>query len=140
MMAAWKAAPALAAGNSVHILKPAELTPLSTLRLAELGRRGGGPCRCPQRGARARRDAGRALGCIPDVDVVTFTGSTEVGRLFLQYSAASNLKRIVLECGGKSPQVVMADAGDLDIVADDVVTAGFWNMGENCTCGSQAAR
>jgi gamma-glutamyl-gamma-aminobutyraldehyde dehydrogenase len=136
MMAAWKAAPALAAGNSV-ILKPAELSPLSTLRMAELAAEAGIPRGVlnvvPGMGERA----GRALGLHPGVDVVTFTGSAEVGRLFLQYSAASNLKGIVLECGGKSPQVVMADAGDLDVVADDVVTAGFWNMGENCTCGSR---
>jgi gamma-glutamyl-gamma-aminobutyraldehyde dehydrogenase len=136
MMAAWKAAPALAAGNSV-ILKPAELTPLSTLRLAELAAEAGVPPGVLNVVPGLGETAGRALGLHPDVDVVTFTGSTEVGRLFLQYSAASNLKRIVLECGGKSPQVVMADAGDLDIVADDVVTAGFWNMGENCTCGSR---
>ena len=72
-----------------------------------------------------------------DVDVVSFTGSTEVGRLFLRYSSESNLKRVVLECGGKSPQVVMADAADLDLVADNVVLAGYANMGENCTCGSR---
>ena len=136
MMAAWKAAPALAAGNSV-ILKPAELTPLSTLRMAELAAAAGLPAGVLNVVPGLGETAGRALGLHPDVDVVTFTGSTEVGRLFLQYSAASNLKRIVLECGGKSPQVVLADAGDLDIVADDVVTAGYWNMGENCTCGSR---
>ena len=68
---------------------------------------------------------------------MTFTGSTEVGRMFLRYSAVSNLKRVILECGGKSPQVVMADAGDLDLVAEDVLTAGYANMGENCTCGSR---
>jgi len=71
------------------------------------------------------------------VDALSFTGSTEVGRLFLRYASESNLKRIVLECGGKSPQVVLGDAADLDLVADNVVTAGFANMGENCTCGSR---
>jgi gamma-glutamyl-gamma-aminobutyraldehyde dehydrogenase len=136
MMAAWKAAPALAAGNSV-ILKPAELTPLSTIRMAELAAEAGLPPGVLNVVPGLGETAGRALGLHPDVDVVTFTGSTEVGRLFLRYSAASNLKRVVLECGGKSPQVVMADAGDLDVVADDVVTAGYWNMGENCTCGSR---
>ena len=81
--------------------------------------------------------AGQALGRHLDVDVLSFTGSTEVGRLFLRYSSESNLKRVVLECGGKSPQVVMADAVDLDLVAEQVVLAGFANMGENCTCGSR---
>ena len=81
--------------------------------------------------------AGQALGRHMDVDVLSFTGSTEVGRLFLRYSSESNLKRVVLECGGKSPQVVMADAADLDLVADNVVLAGYANMGENCTCGSR---
>jgi len=71
------------------------------------------------------------------VDMVTFTGSTEVGRMFLNYAAESNLKRITLECGGKSPQLVMADAGDLDTVAEHACNAAFWNMGENCTCGSR---
>ena len=136
MMAAWKAAPALAAGNSV-ILKPAELTPLSTLRLAELAAEAGVPPGVLNVVPGLGETAGQALGLHPDVDVVTFTGSTEVGRLFLRYSAASNLKRIILECGGKSPQIVMGDAGDLDVVADEVVTAGYWNMGENCTCGSR---
>jgi gamma-glutamyl-gamma-aminobutyraldehyde dehydrogenase len=69
--------------------------------------------------------------------MVAFTGSTEVGRLFLRYSAESNLKRIILECGGKSPQIVLADAPDLDLVAQNAVNAAFWNMGENCSCGSR---
>jgi gamma-glutamyl-gamma-aminobutyraldehyde dehydrogenase len=82
--------------------------------------------------------AGRALGLHPDVDAVTFTGSTEVGRYFLRYAADSNLKRIVLECGGKSPQIVMADAGpDLDKIVENLAHAAFWNMGQNCTCGSR---
>jgi 4-(gamma-glutamylamino)butanal dehydrogenase len=136
LMAAWKAAPALAAGNSV-ILKPAELTPFSTLRMAELASEAGLPDGVLNVTPGLGETAGQALGRHMDVDVVTFTGSTEVGRLFLRYAAESNLKRIVLECGGKSPQVVMADAPDLDIVAADVVASGFWNMGENCTCGSR---
>ena len=68
---------------------------------------------------------------------MAFTGSTEVGRLFLKYSAESNLKRILLECGGKSPQVVFEDAPDLETVANNAVGAAFWNMGENCSCGSR---
>jgi gamma-glutamyl-gamma-aminobutyraldehyde dehydrogenase len=136
MLAAWKAAPALAAGNSV-VIKPAELTSLSALRMAELASEAGLPDGVLNVVPGLGETAGQALGRHPDVDVVTFTGSTEVGRLFLRYSAESNLKRVVLECGGKSPQVVMADAGDLDLVAADVLTAGYANMGENCTCGSR---
>ena len=122
MLAAWKAAPALAAGNSV-VIKPAELTSLSALRMAELASEAGLPDGVLNVVPGLGETAGQALGRHPDVDVVTFTGSTEVGRLFLRYSAESNLKRVVLECGGKSPQVVMADAGDLDLVAEDVLTA-----------------
>jgi 4-(gamma-glutamylamino)butanal dehydrogenase len=136
LMFAWKAAPALAAGNSV-VIKPAEQTSLSALRLAELANHAGIPDGVlnvvPGFGERA----GEALGLHPDVDMVSFTGSTEVGRLFLRYAAESNLKRIVLECGGKSPQIIMADPPDLDVVADDVLTAAYWNMGENCSCGSR---
>jgi len=82
---------------------------------------------------------GAPLGLHPDVDVVSFTGSTEVGRYFLKYSADSNLKRVVLECGGKSPQIVMDDAAGLDLaeVAAEVLNAAYWNMGENCSCGSR---
>jgi hypothetical protein len=81
--------------------------------------------------------AGQAIGRHMDVDMVAFTGSTEVGRYFLKYAAESNLKRIILECGGKSPQVVFEDAPDLDTVANNAVGAAFWNMGENCSCGSR---
>ncbi|XOT96998.1 aldehyde dehydrogenase family protein, partial [Alcaligenes pakistanensis] len=71
-----------------------------------------------------------------DVDIVSFTGSTEVGRLFLKYSAESNLKEVVLECGGKSPQVVFEDA-QLDEAVPSILAAAFWNMSENCSCGSR---
>jgi len=81
--------------------------------------------------------AGQALGRHMEVDALSFTGSTEVGRMFLRYSSESNLKEIVLECGGKSPQLIMANPPDLDYVADQVLFAGFMNMGENCTCGSR---
>ncbi len=136
MMAAWKVAPSLTAGNSV-IVKPAELTSLSTLRLAELAAEAGVPEGVFNVVPGLGETAGQALGRHPDVDMVSFTGSTEVGRMFLRYSSESNLKEVVLECGGKSPQVVMADAADLDLVAENVVLAGFANMGENCTCGSR---
>jgi gamma-glutamyl-gamma-aminobutyraldehyde dehydrogenase len=80
---------------------------------------------------------GQAIGLHTDIDMLAFTGSPEVGRLCLSYSAQSNLKRITLECGGKSPQVVMADAPEIDIVAENALIGAFWNMGENCTCGSR---
>ena len=136
MMAAWKAAPALAAGNSL-IIKPAELTSLSTIRLAELAAEAGLPDGVLNVVPGLGETAGQALGRHMGVDALSFTGSTEVGRMFLRYSSESNLKEIVLECGGKSPHVVMADARDLDLVADNIVFAGFTNMGENCTCGSR---
>lgn len=135
-MAAWKIGPALAAGNSV-VLKPAELTSLSAIRMAELAAEAGVPSGVLNVVPGLGESAGQALGRHLDVDMVAFTGSTEVGRCFLKYSAESNLKRITLECGGKSPQVVFADAPDLEVVANNAVSAAFWNMGENCSCGSR---
>ncbi len=136
LMFAWKVAPALAMGNSV-VVKPAEQSTLSALLLATLGRDAGLPKGVlnvvPGPGERA----GAALGRHPDVDMVTFTGSTEVGRHFLRYAADSNLKRVTLECGGKSPQIVLASARDLDEAAREAVRAAFWNMGENCSAGSR---
>jgi gamma-glutamyl-gamma-aminobutyraldehyde dehydrogenase len=136
LMATWKAAPALAAGNSM-IIKPAELTSLSTIRMAELAAEAGIPDGVLNVVPGLGETAGQALGRHMDVDLVTFTGSTEVGRYFLKYSAESNLKRITLEMGGKSPQVVLADPPDLDQVAEQVLVAGLMNMGENCSCGSR---
>jgi gamma-glutamyl-gamma-aminobutyraldehyde dehydrogenase len=136
LMAAWKLGPALATGNCV-VLKPAEQTSLSALRLGELAAEAGLPEGVLNVVPGYGETAGQAVGRHMAVDAVTFTGSTEVGRLFLKYAAESNLKRIVLECGGKSPQVVMVDACDLDAVADHAVNAAFWNMGENCSCGSR---
>ncbi len=135
-MAAWKLGPALAAGNRVG-LKPAELTSLSAIRMAELAAQAGLPAGVLNVVPGLGETAGQALGRHPEVDLVAFTGSTEVGRCFLKYAAESNLKRIILECGGKSPQVVFADAPDLDAVASNAVGAAFWNMGENCSCGSR---
>jgi gamma-glutamyl-gamma-aminobutyraldehyde dehydrogenase len=136
-MLAWKLAPALAAGNSV-VIKPAELASLSTLRIAQLAAEAGVPDGVFNVTPGLGHIAGRALGLHPDVDIVTFTGSTEIGREFLRYSANSNLKQIVLECGGKSPQIVMADCADqLDIIAEDLAEAAFWNAGQNCTAGSR---
>lgn len=134
-MYAWKVAPALAAGNSV-IVKPAELTSLSAYRMTQLAHQAGIPAGTLILVTGLGEEVGQALGRHMDVDVVSFTGSTEVGRYFLKYSAESNLKEIVLECGGKSPQVIFEDA-DLDGLADHVLAAAFWNMGENCSCGSR---
>lgn len=104
-MYAWKVAPALITGNSV-IVKPAELTSLSAYRLTQLAYEAGVPKAALQLVCGLGEEVGAALGQHMDVDMVSFTGSTEVGRLFLQYSAQSNLKEVVLECGGKSPQIV----------------------------------
>jgi gamma-glutamyl-gamma-aminobutyraldehyde dehydrogenase len=136
-MLAWKIGPALATGNSV-VVKPPELASLTTLRLAELAFEAGIPRGVFNVVPGLGHVAGKALGLHMDVDMVTFTGSTEVGRAFLRYSADSNLKGIVLECGGKSPQIVMADCrDDLDAVAADLADAAFWNSGQNCSAGSR---
>ncbi len=134
-MAAWKIGPILATGNSL-ILKPAEQTSLSALLMARLASEAGVPDGVFNVVTGFGETTGKALGLHMDVDMVAFTGSTEVGRYFLQYAAESNLKRIILECGGKSPQIVLADA-DLDNAAENAVSAAFWNMGENCSCGSR---
>lgn len=136
-MLAWKIGPALATGNSV-VIKPPELATLTTLRLAELATQAGIPNGVFNVIPGLGHVTGQALGLHPDVDMVTFTGSTEVGRAFLRYSADSNLKGIVLECGGKSPQIVMADCRDqLDTVAADLAEAAFFNAGQNCSAGSR---
>ncbi|QCJ70281.1 gamma-glutamyl-gamma-aminobutyraldehyde dehydrogenase [Providencia heimbachae] len=134
-MFAWKVAPALAVGNSV-IVKPAELTSLSAYRLVELAYEAGIPKGALSLVCGLGEKVGEALGRHDDVDVVSFTGSTDVGRLFLKYSAESNLKEIVLECGGKSPQLVFDDA-DIDAAVPHIMAAAFWNMSENCSCGSR---
>jgi gamma-glutamyl-gamma-aminobutyraldehyde dehydrogenase len=136
MMLAWKAGPSLAAGNSV-IVKPAEQTSMTALRVAELATEAGIPDGVFNVVTGLGEEAGEAIGRHMDIDVVSFTGSTDVGRLFLKYAAESNLKRIVLECGGKNPAVVLSDAEHLDAVAEYVVQAVFWNMGENCTSNSR---
>ena len=136
LMMAWKIAPALAAGNSV-IVKPAEQTSLTALRLAELAMEAGVPRGVLNVLPGLGPDVGEPLGRHPDIDMVSFTGSTETGRRFLHYSADSNLKQVVLECGGKNPAVVLADAEELDLVAEHIVTAAFWNMGENCSANSR---
>lgn len=136
-MLAWKLAPALAAGNSV-LVKPPEQASLSTLRIAELAAQAGVPDGVLNVIPGLGPITGKALGLHPDVDVVSFTGSVQIGREFLRYAADSNLKDIVLECGGKSPQVVMADCADqMPLIADDLAEAAFWNAGQNCSAGSR---
>ncbi|MGP5724348.1 aldehyde dehydrogenase [Arthrobacter rhombi] len=136
-MLAWKMAPALAAGNSL-VVKPPELASLSTLRIAELATEAGIPDGVFNVAPGLGHIAGKALGLHPDVDMITFTGSTEVGRQFLRYAADSNLKNITLECGGKSPQIVLADNADrLPQVAADLAEAAFWASGQNCSAGSR---
>lgn len=136
LMLAWKIGPALASGCSV-IVKPAEQTSLSTLRVAELAIEAGVPAGIFNVVTGTGKDAGEPLGLHDDVAMVSFTGSTATGRRFLRYAADSNLKRVVLECGGKNPAVVLADAEDLDLVAEQVVNGAFWNMGENCSATSR---
>jgi len=116
MIGAWKIAPALAAGNAV-VLKPSESASLSLLKLAQL--------------------AGEALGLHPDVDVLAFTGSGGIGRRLLNYSAQSNIKRVYLELGGKSPHIVFADAPDIEAAAACAVTGIFRNSGQVCIAGSR---
>jgi gamma-glutamyl-gamma-aminobutyraldehyde dehydrogenase len=136
MMLAWKLGPALAAGNSV-LVKPAEQTSMTALRVAELAHEAGVPRGVFNVITGDGPGAGESLGRHPDVDMISFTGSTDIGRAFLRYSSESNLKRIVLECGGKNPCVVLEDAEDLDLAADHVLNAAFWNMGENCSANSR---
>ena len=136
LMLAWKIAPALAAGCSI-IVKPAEQTSMTALRIAELATMAGVPRGVFQVLPGDGPSVGEPLGRHMDVDMVTFTGSTETGRRFLTYAGESNLKKVTLECGGKNPAVVLADAENLDAVAEHVVTAAFWNMGENCSAASR---
>ncbi|MFJ3470345.1 aldehyde dehydrogenase [Pseudomonas sp. NPDC090201] len=135
-MAAWKLAPALAAGNSV-ILKPAEQSPFSALRLAELALEAGVPEGVFNVVTGLGEQAGRALGLHPDVDAMVFTGSTQVGKYFMQYAGQSNLKQVWLECGGKSPNLVFADCQDLDLAAEKAAFGIFFNQGEVCSANSR---
>ncbi|MDO5639980.1 MAG: aldehyde dehydrogenase [Neisseria sp.] len=136
LMLAWKIGPSLAAGCSV-VVKPAKETTLTALRVAELAHQAGVPDGVFNVVPGGGRDVGEPLGRHMDVSMVSFTGSTETGRLFLRYAADSNLKRVVLECGGKNPAVVLKDAEDLDNVAAHIVNGAFWNMGENCSASSR---
>lgn len=134
-MATWKLAPALAAGNSV-VLKPAEQSPLSALRLAELAAEAGLPDGVLNVVPGFGEEAGMALGLHPDVDALAFTGSTAVGKLFQRYAGDSNMKQVWLETGGKSPNLIFPDA-DLDAAADKAAFGIFFNQGEVCSANSR---
>lgn len=132
---AWKLAPAIATGNSV-ILKPDPKTPLTALRIAQLAKEAGLPDGVlnvlPGDGV----NLGKHLSLHPDIDGQTFTGSTAVGKLLMQYSGQSNLKRTFLELGGKSANIVFADA-NLEKAASLAAIAGFYNVGQVCTAGTR---
>jgi len=136
LMACWKIAPALAMGNSV-LLKPSEKSPLSALRLAELAAEAGIPAGVfnvlPGFGA----GCGEAMALHMDVDGLVFTGSTAIGKHLMQCAGRSNMKRAYMECGGKSPNIVFADAPDLRAAANAAASAIFYNQGEVCTAGSR---
>lgn len=136
LMAMWKVAPALAMGNSI-VLKPAEQSPMTALKLGQLALEAGVPPGVlnivPGLGA----TAGKAIALHMDVDMIAFTGSGAVGRLLMQYSGQSNLKRVSLELGGKSPQIVFADCPDLNAAAVQAAWSIFFNQGEVCTAASR---
>ncbi|MGA8706556.1 MAG: aldehyde dehydrogenase [Steroidobacteraceae bacterium] len=135
IISAWKLGPALLSGNSV-VLKPAEQSPLTAIRLAELACEAGLPPGAFNVVPGFGEEAGKALALHGDVDMVSFTGSTEVGKLMLRYAGESNMKRVALECGGKSPQVVLADA-DIAAAAEGIAWGIYYNSGETCHAGSR---
>src|SRR5579862_3337460 len=136
VMAAWKIAPVLASGNSL-VLKPSEKSPLTALKIAELATEAGIPPGVFNVVPGLGQSAGKALALHMDVDCIAFTGSTATGRAIMQYAGQSNLKRVSLECGGKSPNIVMADYPDLDKAATAAAYAIFYNQGEVCSAGSR---
>ncbi|MPY57787.1 aldehyde dehydrogenase [Streptomyces spongiae] len=135
-LASWKVAPALAAGCTV-VLKPSENSPLSALLLGRIVTEAGLPPGVLNVVTGDGPVAGRAIGLHPDVDVLAFTGSTAVGRHFLRYAADSNLKRVWLELGGKSPNIILPDAPDLEKAAATAAWGIFFNQGEMCTAPSR---
>ena len=136
LMATWKVAPALAAGNSV-VLKPAEQSPLSALLMAQLFVEAGGPPGVFNVVNGMGETAGAALALHMDVAKIAFTGSTEIGKQMLIYAGQSNMKRVALECGGKSPQIFLADLPDLDTAVTYAINGIYGNMGEVCNAGSR---
>jgi acyl-CoA reductase-like NAD-dependent aldehyde dehydrogenase len=136
LMAIWKVAPALAAGNCV-VLKPSEQAPLSCIRMAQLFMQAGGPAGVFNVVNGLGPEAGKALALHPDVAKLTFTGSTTVGKLLLGYAGQSNMKRVALETGGKSPQIFFDDLYDLDAAVDRAIGGIYDNAGQVCNAGSR---
>jgi gamma-glutamyl-gamma-aminobutyraldehyde dehydrogenase len=136
VMAAWKTAPALAAGNCV-VLKPAQISPLSATLLAQLFLEAGGPPGVFNVVHGTGSGVGKALALHMDVDKISFTGSTEIGKQMLIYSGESNMKRVTVETGGKSPQIVTAQVPDLDVAVQYAVNGIYSNKGETCSAGSR---
>jgi acyl-CoA reductase-like NAD-dependent aldehyde dehydrogenase len=136
LMAAWKIGPILAAGNSL-VLKPSEKSPLSAIKVAELAVEAGIPPGVLNVVPGLGGTAGKALALHMDVDCIAFTGSTATGKQIMQYAGQSNLKRVSLECGGKSPNIVLADYPDLDRAAKAAAYAIYSNAGEMCSAGSR---
>ena len=136
LMAAWKVAPALAAGNSV-VLKPAEQSPLSGLLMGQLFVEAGGPPGVFNVVNGLGETAGAALALHMDVAKIGFTGSTEIGKQMLIYAGQSNMKRVSLECGGKTPQIFLSDLPDLDTAVTYAINGIYGNMGEVCNAGSR---
>ncbi|PPL14693.1 aldehyde dehydrogenase PuuC, partial [Oceanisphaera arctica] len=136
LLACWKLGPALAAGNSV-ILKPSEKSPLSAIRLGALAKEAGLPDGVLNVLPGLGHEAGKALALHQDVDCLTFTGSTGVGRLLMEYAGQSNMKRIWLEAGGKSANLVFADCPDLVKAAKASAAGIFYNQGQVCIAGTR---
>lgn len=136
MMASWKLGPALASGNSV-ILKPSERSPLSVLRVAQLAIDAGLPPGVLNVLPGYGHTVGKAIGLHMDVDTVVFTGSTKIAKQLMIYAGESNMKRVWLEAGGKSPNIVFADAPDLEAAAQAAAGAIAFNQGEVCSAGSR---
>ncbi len=132
-----KVAPALAAGNSI-VLKPSEIASLSALRLGELAVEAGLPAGVLNVVPGLGPTVGRAIAAHPDIDFLTFTGSTRTGRRLMEYAGASNGKPLMLELGGKSAQIVCADMADeIDLLAARIVRDAFWNQGQWCSARSR---
>ena len=136
LMGVWKLAPALAAGNSI-VLKPDEHSPHSLIKLAQLFVEAGGPPGVFNVVSGHGEEAGQALALHQDVSKIGFTGSTEVGKLLLQYAGQSNMKKVSLETGGKSPMIYFADLPDMDLAVETAYDSIYANMGEVCNAGSR---
>lgn len=135
-MAAWKIGPALVSGNSV-ILKPSEKSPLTAIRIAQLAKQAGIPDGVFNVLPGYGHTVGKALALHNDVDTIVFTGSTGVAKQLMVYAGQSNMKRVWCEAGGKSPNIVFADAPDLDAAAESAASAFCFNQGEVCTAGTR---